>query len=167
MASRKTCTARGFTLFEVVVVLAVVAVLSSASLLVGIDSYRAYAYRSDRDLLVTALQHARASAMGNVCRASAESTCTDGRSYGVRVDSDAITIFQSGSGASDYAHRDASVDARFEISPNTTITPSTVEVVFTQLSGDVASPATITLSEPSGRTAAVTVGSEGQIGWTH
>ena len=158
--------ANGFTLVEIVIVLALVAVVGSVSLFFGLDSFRAYAFHSDRDLLVATLEHARAEAIGNQCQANSESVCVDGRPHGVRIDADRIHLFQTVAAMPDYTHRDASVDAVFVSNEHTTFGGDS-EVVFSQLSGDVATPAAITVTEAGGRISTITIGAEGQISWTN
>ena len=157
---------RGFTLFEVLIVVTIITVVAASSIYFGIDSLRAYAFHSDRDLLVAALQHARAEAVGNICQTNSDSTCTDGRSHGVHVSGDTITIFQTSATILDYAHRDVSADAPITMSARTTFTGAP-DVIFAQLSGDVPVPGSMTLTESSGKTTTITIGGEGQILWTN
>ena len=136
--------------------------VSACTLLAGMDWYRSFNAHSDSDLLVTALQHARAESMHNTCLGS---RCVDGAPHGVAVrpsdHPNAYIIFQGPS----YAARDASADVILEASPASAAT-GLAEVVFAPGSGDVSAPGDIVLAE-AGRTTTITVGSEGQISWTH
>jgi len=163
MALRRTYTHKGFTLFEVITVMGIIAIIGGLSVSFGIDTLRAYSFHSDRDLLVAALHHARAAAVGNICQTNSEDVCTDGRPHGVHVENGKIVMYQTKTG---YTARDASVDAVIDLNPSTTVT-GVSDVVFSQLSGDVVTPGDIILTEPSGRISVITIGSEGQILWTN
>lgn len=150
----------GFTLLEVMVVMGLIAIVGSVGLYFGLDAFRGYSFHSDRDLLVVALQHARAQAVSNICLNDPTSPCTDGRPHGVHVGAGTYALFQGGS----YATRDTTIDVTIEMSPNTVV-GGVSEIVFKQLSGDVSTPGDITLSEGTGRTSVISIGSEGQIIW--
>lgn len=157
---------RGFTLVEVLVTISIMMIIGGLGLVFGLDSLRSYAFRSDRDLLVSALQYSRATAMGNMCRNNTDSSCVGGRSHGVHLADSSITLFQTSSAASDYSSRDASADLVLPLSPATVLSGVT-DVVFAQLSGDVAVPGEMTLTSVGGRSSKITIGSEGQIEWTN
>ena len=157
----------GFTLIEIMMVMAFVAIIGGFTLIVSLDSYREYNFHSDRDLLVSALQRARSQAEGNVCLGA---SCTDGLPHGVSIHpADHPTdyvIFQTIDANPDYAHRDATQDVLIETNPATVFTPGSAEFVFGSLSGNPTTPGTITLSA-AGHSSTVTIGQEGQITWTN
>lgn len=149
-------TARGFSLVEVLVVMALFAIVGGVGLLVSMESYRASSYHSDRALLVTLLQRARVQSLANLCSSSG---CTDGAPHGVHVQSDAYILFEGSS----YNSADTN-NAVFGADTNTTHS-FTGDVIFSQLSATT-SATTITLSG-GGRTSDITVSSEGGISWTN
>ena len=149
---------KGFTLIEVLVVLGILTVVGSFSIIMGVDSYRGQLFRSDRDVLITALQHARSQAVGNICLGSG---CTGGKPHGVYISPDTYVMFQGTS----YAARDVAVDAVLDATPSV-IQSGITEVVFKQLSGDVLTTGDIILTEEN-HVSTITIGSEGQIIWTN
>ena len=148
----------GFTLFEIIVVMAFIAIVGTFTLLVSMDSFQSYNFHTERDILVAALQHARAQAVGNVCLGAG---CTTGKAHGVSIQTDKFVIFQGTS----YATRDAAMDAVLQA--NTTIIHSGIsEVVFSELSGNSPTPGTLTISS-QGKSSDITIGALGQIIWTN
>lgn len=144
---------------EILIVMGLVAIVGGMTAVIGLDGLQGYLYRSDESQVLTALQHARAQAMGNVCLGPA---CSDGMPHGVAVmpndHPNAVVVFQGAS----YATRDSSLDAIIDLHPTTTHS-GIGEVVFAQLSGNVTAPGTITLSDPTGRSSSVVVGAWGQL----
>lgn len=150
---------RGFTFFEILVTTGIFIVVGGLALLVSMETFRGSSFRSDRDLLVSALQHARAQAMNNICFG----TCigNDGQPHGVHIQSDKYVIFQGNA----YDSSDPN-NAAFDSTITTTKTPATLDILFSQLSGNSA-PATVTLTDAAGHASAVSVSVEGQISWTN
>ncbi len=154
----------GFSLIEILVVISFFAIIGGLSLLYGIDSYRKVVFHSDRNLLVAALQRARAQSMGNICLGAG---CVDGKPHGVHVTDDAAgmvvsyTVFQGASYGLEPAYNDV-------ISANRGTKHTGVsDVVFAQLSGRANPSGDITLVDSLGNQSVVTVGSEGEIRWTN
>ena len=164
----KTLKNRGFTLIEIVIVISIIIIASAFSGFINLDSYRGYSFRSERDTLVSGLQHARAQAIANVCRGV---SCNDGRSQGVAIRPDdsgsSYVIFQSGSTSPEYAQRDSDFDVFLESSKNIVTGGSINEVVFAQLSGNVLNPGSIVLTDNAGNSSTIFINSEGQILWTN
>ena len=157
----------GFTLIEVLLVLGLVALIAGVSFYFNMDSLRGYSFHADRDTLISALQHARAQAMNNVCRGSA---CSDGKPHGVFVDTanHKYVIFQTENANPDYAHRDSAYDAILDGSPAMIFEPGgLVEVVFSQLSGSVNTPGYIKIKDAGIHESQIDINSEGQIVWTN
>lgn len=151
---------KGFTLIELIVVVALLGIIATFGSIVSLDFYRVYSFRSERSTVVNLLQQARTEAMNNVCLGSG---CTGGKAHGVRFDGTSYILFQGNS----FDPTDPT-NARFSASPSANlVTPATpFDVVFAQLSG-VSTPVDITLTDPStpGRTDTIRVSSEGQINW--
>ena len=152
---------RGFTLIEVLVVIGIFAMLGAISLIISLDSYRGYMFRNERDTLITSLQKARSQSVNNVCYG----TCTNGRPHGVAFSPSQTIIFQGAS----FALRDVSADEVMNRSYNAvSVTPGSLgEVVFAQLSGDVATPGYVTITDGLAHTSTTTISSNGQISWTN
>jgi len=149
----------GFTLVEVLIVIVLVVIIAKFALTVSFDTYRASSYHADRAYLIAALQHARALSVNDVCEGAA---CTSGAPHGVSIQTDRYIVFQGSS----YAARDPSFDEVIGVNPAIDRT-GLDEVVFIPGSGDVSIPGDIALTDLSGRTSTVTIGSYGQISWSN
>jgi Tfp pilus assembly protein FimT len=147
----------GFTLLEILIVIAMSMLVGGFALFVSMETFRGSTFHSDRNLLVATLQRARAQAVNNVCIG----VCTDGKPHGVHIQSDTYVLFQGSS----YSASDP-LNAVFESSVTTIKTPATLDIVFSQLSG-ATSAATVTLSDAAGRSSVITINAEGQITWTN
>lgn len=152
----------GFTLFEMIVVMGIITMLGTLSMIVGMDGFRAYTFRSERDMVVVALEKARSQSISNVCIGGG---CTDGKPHGVRVANGSYTIFQGAS----YGARDAAVDETIasQVGGVAVSGAPANEVVFSQLSGNVLLPVTFTLSDGAGHSSVIDVNAEGRIAWTN
>ncbi len=152
--------AQGFTLLEVLIVMAIFIMVAGFGLFVSLDTFRGYSFRSERDVVVSVLNKARSQSINNMCFGTA---CTDGKPHGVYFGAAGkYTIFQGAS----YATRDTALDEVVNASYKGATVTGTTEVVFAPLSAVVASPATITVTADS-HSSVVTVGTEGQVVWTH
>jgi Tfp pilus assembly protein FimT len=126
----------------------------------SVDGYRSFSFRSDRDTLVSLLERARSQSVSNICRGA---LCDGGAPHGVHVVSGGYTVFQGES----YALRDTVLDETTPSSYTTTISGTLVDVVFRQLSGDIAVPGDIIISDDSGHTSTISINTEGRISWTN
>ncbi|MEJ0001779.1 MAG: prepilin-type N-terminal cleavage/methylation domain-containing protein [bacterium] len=171
MKSRTISTGnKGFTLIEMLIVVGIITIVGGISLFFGFDSLRGYSFHSDRDVLVSALQHARAEAMANICR-GASGDCTTGKSHGVKIRPDeypdSFVVFQGTSYAAHLTTSDKSFDAVLESKPSITYSGAD-EVVFTQLSGETnsANEIAITVTDHNtGKTDTIRINHAGQIKW--
>ncbi len=67
MKSLNTLThAKGFTLIEIIVVIAVFTIVLGLGLFMTMDSYKGYSFRSERDVVVSVLGQARSRAVNNM-----------------------------------------------------------------------------------------------------
>ena len=152
---------KGFTLIEVILVIGLLLIIATFGLFFSFESFRGYSFHSDRDILVSLLQHVRSQAIGNTCRGSG---CTDGKSQGIKIQNDKFIMFQGNS--FDDLSTDHSLDVI--VSTNSNVSHSGQdEFVFTQLSGDVLDPGDVTLTDLSGKTSTISINSEGQVIWTN
>lgn len=157
----------GFTLTEVMVVIGMIAIVSSIGLFVSMETYHNSSFHNSRDVLISALQHARSQAVNNVC----VGTCTDGKPHGVHIIFDAsgnaskFIVFQ-GSSYNPSDTTNTSFEVGKNVSSNFKVTGMT-DVVFTELSGNPVTIGTLNLSNNIGESSVITIGAEGQIKWTN
>lgn len=140
---------RGFTLLEVILSLAIVAILTGLSLPV----YRTLMTKNDLDIAtVTVAQSLR--------RAQTLSTAVDGdTNWGVKVQSGSITLFKGTS----YALRDSTFDETFAI-PTTITTGGISETIFSKLFGAPQSTGTVTLTTDND-SSSITLNSKGMVSY--
>lgn len=140
---------------EVLTVMTMLTLIAGLALVMNLDDYRSFLFRDERNVLVTVLQKARSQALNNVCLGA---SCTDGQMHGVHIASGRYTIFQG-------ATYNAADGANQVITGNSamTVTPTTQDVVFAQLSGRVASDWTASIQDPFGHTTTIGVNKEGRI----
>ena len=151
MALPKICilNQKGFSLIEILVAITLLAVLAGFGLVVSLDSYREFTYRSQQELLLSLLERARALSLENINQMP----------HGLHIDSAAAvyTLFQG----SDFARRDVGEDLVFSGNPGINFSGLS-EVVFTQLSATT-SAGSIILQDSAHPKAAIILNNEGQI----
>lgn len=139
-------TERGFTLLEVLLSLALIALLSG----IAVPSFHLLAVSNDLDVATnTTLQTLR--------RAQTLSQAVDGdSSWGVKLQASDITLFKGSS----YALRDTNFDEVYTLSGN--VTPSGIlEIVFSKLLGNPSTTGTLTLTSSNNETQNITLNSKG------
>jgi prepilin-type N-terminal cleavage/methylation domain-containing protein len=147
----------GFTLIEMLIVLALVAVLASFGLVVGVGSYQRSTFRSQQDLLVGALQKARSRALANLGQCN----------HGVRFTENSYELFAEDDGVCDT--EGAAGEVVVLEGSVTLVAPD--ELLFLRLSGNTRAGggnASITLTSsnlPESGPMRITVGENGRIGW--
>ena len=144
--AKKTCG--GFTLIEILITLSIIVVLAGLGLFLGFDVYRGYAFRYERNVAVSILQKARSEAMNNINQLP----------HGVRIEDSSYIVFQGSTFDST-----TSTNIRIPISKSVAV-GGTNEIIFDELSGDVTTPGTITLTNGV-RTTNITINNVGRIDW--
>jgi prepilin-type N-terminal cleavage/methylation domain-containing protein len=150
MKSHKTFRGNGFTLIEILVVVAIMTAIVSLGVIVGIDSYQRTSFGTERDLVVNILQQARSRSLNNV----------DQIKHGVKVEPTSYVVFKGDTSLSD--------PATHEIIPKRAgiTTGGLTEIVFDQLNGNVEPSQTgdITISDGI-RNGTISINHEGRIDW--
>jgi prepilin-type N-terminal cleavage/methylation domain-containing protein len=152
---------RGFTLVEILVVMAILILVSGIAMTTDVNTYQRYSFRSDRDALISTLHRARSQSINKICFSS----CTS-MYHGIYFATNQYTLFQGPS----YATRDVAVDEVIDINSTTHISgPS--EVVFAPLSGEITvTPSgswNLIISDDFLNSSTITLQSLGQIKWTN
>lgn len=145
----------GFTLIEILTVMTMLSLIAGLALVMNIDDLRSYLFRDERNVLVTVLQKARSQAVNNICLGA---SCTDGQMHGVHIEPGSYVVFQ---GATYNAA--AATNQAFEANTAMSITPTTADVVFAQLSGRVAADWNAVVQDQFGHSTTVHVNTEGRI----
>lgn len=152
-----TSTSKGFTLFEVLIVVGLIAVFAGVGLVIGIDAYERSTFRGQQDFLVSALHTARSRALANIGQCS----------HGVRIEEKSYTVFVEEDGVCDTESiRNETIEVEGGVvfsGPN--------EIVFKRVSGDVVidePEVTVTLTDAdmSGdENIRISIGQNGRISW--
>jgi prepilin-type N-terminal cleavage/methylation domain-containing protein len=138
MKSPKRSSAKGFTLLEVIIVIAIVALIAGMGLVIGYDTLSRSNVHEERDLVATLLASMRAKALANI----------DESGHILKIEADEYLV--DGKAIA----RDTSVALSGDS-----------EVVFEQLSGNApACPCTITLTQDS-KTQTISINEVGRIEW--
>lgn len=142
---------KGFTLIEIIVVVAIMALLFSIGIIMTMDAYRGFGYRSERDVIVSVLERARSRAMANIDQ-SAWGVCYRNSNYVIfkgttctETNSDLVPVKVAVEIASDFEHK----------FPN--------PVVFTQLTGTTTPTSTKVVQDTASST--ISINYEGTINW--
>ncbi len=148
----------GFSLIEIMVVIALMAVLVNISFGYELSSYQRTQSAADRELLLAALRRARAEAQAGVC----SRMCATPPPQGLYITSKDITFFEGQS----YATRASSTDDAIPFAAREVLALP-VEVLFEPISGDLISTngtsSRIALKDQDGRTEAITITNVGEI----
>ncbi len=188
MELHKICARKnGFTVIEICIVMALLAIVGALGLFMSMESLRGGAFRNDRDMVVSALQRARSLAVNNMCVGTIPSDanlcsqpnhCCDGKSHGVHFYSKTdpnkgkIVIFQGLS----FSSRDTAIDEAIEFDNKTVYvdTATSMDIIFERLNGNAtstnitnATSTSVTITDGMGHSSVVEVNSEGRIDWTN
>jgi prepilin-type N-terminal cleavage/methylation domain-containing protein len=149
---------KGFTMIEILVAIAIMAIIFALGLFMSMEMYRGYSRRSERDTLASVLERARSRAMANVhqhmwgaCLDGSNYVIFSGQNYANRIDSETVPV-NSGTTI------DASGAPAFLCSGG--------GIVFAQLTGDTipATAQTITMTQGA-ITSTISTNVEGRIDW--
>ncbi len=162
--SRKSYSRRGFgfTLVEVLVVVAIFGAIASMALSTDMSGFRRYSFGDKRDALISALQKTRSEAMNGVCFGD---TCAGGVDHSVHFENDKYTLFQG-----DTYNPTDSENEVVTVNPAVTISDAS-DIVFAKNSGDASTTSTgvwnVVIRDTFGHISTTTVTSVGQISWTN
>jgi len=139
----------GFTLIELMITIALIAIFGGLGLFVSMDFYRRYSFYADQGALVSILRRAREYSLANIGSVP----------HGIRITDDQYILFQGTS----YANRDSQYDEPIQKSPSI-LTQGISEIVFTPLSATSSTSGIITISN-SIQSRDIEINSEGRINW--
>lgn len=153
---KRVSSTRGFTLIEVLIVLTLITMIAGLSLFFNIDMYRGDSFRAERNILVVALQTARADALNNINQ----------KKHGVAINPDGYAgyvVFEGNDFASSEVNTRKEIPASYGVELDAS---SPDEVVFSQLSGNANFDGEIILIDPlRNASATIAINHEGKIGW--
>ena len=141
---------KGFSLIELLVVVAIIVVISGLGLFVGLDFYKTYALSSERDIVIGILMKARNRAANNFNESG----------HGIYINSDGYTVFQGSS----YASRNQTYDELIK-RINSVTSSGLQEIVFEQLTGNLTTSAGDVMLSNGVKSINISLNSEGRINW--
>ena len=140
---------RGFTLIETLIVLGLIGMIAVVGIIVGLDTYSRYIFRSDLDKTVSLLQKARSSAINNMYESK----------HGVYLgDIDSLILFRGTS-------YDSSSPYNYNVEKSKASYADTCSsvVVFDQLTGNTTN-CVITITEGT-KVSTITINDQGGINY--
>lgn len=138
-----------FTIIEILIVLAILAIVILIGTPITLDFYLSFIFHSSIDDLVSLTRKAQSLSITNFNQASS----------GIYITPDKFIVFQGAS----YASRNQQFDEEYSKPPKITIS-GTNEIIFSPISGRPNANATITLSSYN-RSANIYINKEGSIEW--
>lgn len=138
---------KGFTLIEIILVIAIISILSVSVFTASSRFLITNHLDNSVNNLISSLRTAQINAMN---------TKGDGN-WGVKIENKTITLFFGES----YSSRNSVYDETFKIPASVSVADT--EVVFEKVTGDVSSQININLSDNTGSTAQVSINQEGIV----
>ncbi len=145
-------TIKGFSLIEIIVVMAIIGIIMSIGLMFDFNSFKGYYFRSERATLVSILERARSRAMNNYY----------GTSHGVCFISPNYIIFK-GSTCTSGSPDNELIPANQKIYTSSNFSSTFPTIVFSQLTGTTTG-GTIHITDGL-RSGDITINNEGTINW--
>ncbi len=143
----------GLTLVELIVVIAIIGVIISFGLVISMDSYRAYYFRSERSKIVSVLERARSRSLSNYFQVE----------HGVCFITSNYVIFRGRSTCTPGATTDELIPANTDIASKSNFSGTFPTIIFSQLTATTTG-GTINITDGN-RSAIINVNYEGKINW--
>ncbi|HEY4489169.1 MAG TPA: prepilin-type N-terminal cleavage/methylation domain-containing protein [Candidatus Paceibacterota bacterium] len=143
---------QAFTLIEVLLVISLLAIISSLSVFAGNDSYQRALAANDIERIVSVLYRARSLAQGSVCSIQ---PCEEPKLQGVRIEQGEVWLFEGSQ------YEEDTVVETFLLSDGLTVTPMTV--FFLPHTGAATANKTIKIRDAFGRERSIVVSEAGVI----
>lgn len=147
---------KGFTLIEVLITIGIIAIVAFTVGILDTNSFRGESFRSEINIIGTALQTARANSMNNINQ----------KKHGVAFHPNGQNKYVIYEG-DDYTSRDANKD--IDIASSYTVTfdiTSPTEISFEQLRGDANFDGDISITDPNRNfNLKININHEGKIAW--
>jgi prepilin-type N-terminal cleavage/methylation domain-containing protein len=137
----------GFTLIEVIVVMAMLGLLSLLGLAISFDSYQRYNFRAEKSLVQNILQKARSQAIGNI----------DQLPHGFHISGDFYTLYEGSSWIGRNANKDLAFPRGSGIS-----TSGSGDIIFRPLTGSCNTLGSFTIASKNSQ-AVFSINQTGQI----
>ena len=156
---------RGFTLIEILVSIAILAIIISLGLFISMDFFKSYSFRSEESIVVSLLQNARSQSLNNINQVR----------HGIHFQNPLkYIVFECDSSepqCTDYSDADTLKDLIIDPAYNSSISSPGLpfDVIFEQLNGscitsNCSTLLTITANDGT-KSYNIMVNSEGQIDW--
>jgi len=156
--------AEGFTFIELLIVVAILAVIITLGLFIGLDFYKRSSFRSEKDIVLSSLQKARSQSLNNINQARHGVYFSNTGQYVIfECDSDTPQC-------SDYSDADTFKNIAIDSSYNISITSPSLpfSIIFDQLSGDCVgcSPSgTDIIINSEAQSFNININNEGRVDW--
>jgi prepilin-type N-terminal cleavage/methylation domain-containing protein len=151
---------KGFSLIEIIVVMAIFSCFILIITGINIGSYKRYSFHNERDRFISFLFRARSQSINDVCYG----ICDSPKDHGIHLETNQYTFFQG----TVYVLNDPQNEI-VDINPNLNI-EGPVDIIFLHSSGEVITTplasSTIKIFD-SMKNSIITVNKEGGISWTN